>query len=207
MHARQNLNIIFPSAILFFCIITCGTAVARGQEEGYIKHFSSNEPQNVPLSFGNTIIPGERISIFNFNMKAQDFKLFAGNPDAVYDRTNRAFAYLKEGETYNYYKAHGLAFVLQENRIIRMIALSPQYRLKIPVGNPGDASSITGNYPSIAVGDSEEKIKEAFQSAAVINETDLHREYVFADRGISFLVLKKDRTIWEIRVFPGVSRP
>jgi hypothetical protein len=194
MRVRRFRNVLFAVTVLSYFLIAASIAVARGQDEGVVRHFSSNDtPAASQLSAANTILPGERIGIFNFNMTPQDFKLLAGTPDAVYDRTNRAFASLSEGETYNLYKSYGLAFVFHENRVLRMIAVSPQYRV-----------AVSGEVKSIGVGDPEAAVKQAYQAGAATRETDTHREYVFADRGISFTVLKSNGTVWEISVFKPV---
>jgi len=186
---------IFLAAAFIFLVITGGIALARGQDEGYIRHYTNQDDQSGNLSVANTIIPGERIGVFSFRMTEDDLGLLAGDPDAVYDRSTRAFSYLGTGETYRLYREAGLAFVMKDHRILRIIALSPQYRLQVPAA-AGGASGAFG------IGDSEERIKELFPANAVARDAGQNRQYLLQEKGIAFIVTKESRTIWEIHVFP-----
>jgi len=130
------------------------------------------------------IIPGLRVGDYTFNMSKDDILESLGKPKAIfYGDKKYTFDNLPE----KYYMPYGdISFLIVNDSVRGITALSPSYKFA----------------NGLRVGDSEQKIKEAFGSNFRIKEFERKDFLSYKDEGLMFEIHKQDRKVMEINVSP-----
>jgi len=149
-----------------------------------------NEPTTLaaPLdegrSTGGTIVPGERVGKYTFDMTEDDVLQKLGKPKAIFYGDQK---YTLDDLPRKYFMHFGdISFHIVNDSVKGITALSPSYKFE----------------NGVRVGDSERKIKKAFGSDFQIKETKWKDFLYYRDKGLMFEINKKDRTVMEINVSP-----
>jgi len=128
------------------------------------------------------IVPGLRVGNYTFNMTKDDILESLGKPKVIFYEDKR---YTLDNLPEEYYMPYeDISFLIVNDSVKEITALSPSYRL--PNG--------------LRVGDSEQKIKEAFGDDFHIKEFENKDFLAYYDKGLMFEINKKDRTVMEINV-------
>jgi len=130
----------------------------------------------------HTIVPGVRVGDYTFDMSKDEVLKRLGKPKAIF------FA----GETYTlnnlprrYLIFFGdISFGINDGAVTGIGVHSPLYKFTNGLG----------------VGDSEQKIKQAFGDDFHLEETEWKDFLIYEDQGLQFEIHKKNRTVMEIAV-------
>ena len=132
----------------------------------------------------NVIIPGLRVGDFTFNMKKDDILKSLGSPKAIFYGDKK---YTLDDLPEQYFMHYSdISFHIAGDKIKGITALSPYY--KFPNG--------------LGVGDSEQKIEQAFGDDFKIEKSASKDFLSYKDKGLMFEINKQDRTVMEINVSP-----
>ncbi|NIP22843.1 MAG: hypothetical protein GWN67_00800 [Phycisphaerae bacterium] len=131
----------------------------------------------------NIIIPGMRVGEYTFNMTKQDILESLGKPRAIFYGDNR---YTLDDLPEKYFMLFDdISFGIVDDSIKGIGVHSPLYKFTNGLG----------------VGDSEQKIKEAFGEDFHFKETKWKDFLTYEDHGLQFEINKKDRTVIELSIF------
>jgi beta-lactamase regulating signal transducer with metallopeptidase domain len=132
----------------------------------------------------NVIIPGMRVGDYTFNMSKDDLLKSLGEPKAIFLGDKK---YTLDNLPSKYFMHFGdISFLIVDDAIKGITAVSPYY--KFPNG--------------LGVGDSEQKIEQAFGSDFTIEKNEQKDFLSYKDEGLMFEINKQDRTVMEINVSP-----
>jgi len=132
----------------------------------------------------NIIIPGLRVGEYTFNMGKDEILKSLGKPKAIFYGDQK---YTLENLPEQYFMHFGdISFHISGDSVKEITVLSPSYKLANGLG----------------VGDSEQKIKEAFGDNFQLKVTESKDFLSYEDEGLMFEIHKKDRTVMEINVSP-----
>jgi len=135
-------------------------------------------------SVGGIIVPGQRVGQFTFDMTEDDVLEKLGEPKAIFYGDQK---YTLDNLPRKYFMHFGdVSFHIVNDSVKGITALSPDYKFA----------------NGVRVGDSEQKIKEAFGSDFHIKESKWKDFLYYRDKGLMFEINKKDRTVMEINVSP-----
>jgi len=131
-----------------------------------------------------TIVPGVRVGDYTFGISKDDLLKRLGEPKAIFYGDNK---YTLDNLPKKYFMHYGdVSFGMTGDSVTGITALSPSY--KFPNG--------------LGVGDSEKKIKQAFDDDYTVEETEWKVFLSYKDKGLVFEINKQDRTVMEINVVP-----
>ena len=130
------------------------------------------------------IVPGQRVGEYTFDMSKDDVLKKLKEPKMIFYGDQR---YSLDNLPETYYMGYdGISFRILDDSVKEITAGSPVYKFKNGLG----------------VGDSEKKIKKAFGKDFHIKESVWKDFLIYEDKGLSFEINKKDRTVMEINVLP-----
>ncbi|MBN2131706.1 MAG: M56 family metallopeptidase [Sedimentisphaerales bacterium] len=124
-----------------------------------------------------------------FQLRKDDILERFGKPEHVFYGDNR-YTLDDLPETY-FLPYEEISFCVHEDAVVGITLLSPRY--------------VFGN--GIRVGDSEEKVKQAFGPPSDFKETDFKDFLVYDQIGLSFEVNKQDRSVMEINIKQDYGDP
>jgi len=135
-----------------------------------------------------TIVPGLRVGDYTLGMSKDELLKKLGEPKSI----------IWNGESYTlnnlprscYMYFGGIAFEIFDDSVKSIVVYSPLYKFTNGLG----------------VGDSEEKIMQAFGNNFRLRETAGKAFLTYEDEGIKFEIHKKKRTVMEITVKKKISR-
>ncbi|MFH1883099.1 MAG: hypothetical protein ABIL62_10360, partial [Planctomycetota bacterium] len=141
---------------------------------------SVNDGRNI----GGIIVPGVRVGDYTFGMSEDDVLKSLGKPKAIFYGEER---YTLGNLPRKYYMHFGdVSFLIVDDSVKEITAISPYYKFDNGLG----------------VGDSEQKIKQAFGNDFHLKETKWKDFLSYEDKGLVFEINKQDRTVMEIGVSP-----
>ncbi|MHC4736735.1 MAG: M56 family metallopeptidase, partial [Planctomycetota bacterium] len=141
-------------------------------------------PLNEGRSTGGTIVPGERVGQFTFDMTEDDVLERLGKPKAIFYGDQK---YTLDNLPRKYFMHFGdVSFHIVDDSVKGITALSPDYKFT----------------NGVRVGDSEQKIKKVFGNDFHIRESKWKDFLYYRDKGLMFEINKQDRTVMEINVSP-----
>ncbi len=130
------------------------------------------------------IVPGERVGKYTFSMTKDDVLESLGKPNLVFYGEQR---YTLENLPAKYYISFDhISFRIQDDSVKEMTAISPFYRFASGLG----------------IGDSEQKVEQAFGNDFRLKETAYKDVLSYEDKGLVFEIDKHNRTVMEIGVLP-----
>ena len=130
------------------------------------------------------IVPGLRVGEYTFNMSKEDVLESRGKPKVIFYRSEK---YTLDNLPEKYYMPYDdVSFLIVNDSVKGITALSPSYKFA----------------NGVRVGDSEQKIKEAFGNDFHIREFERKDFLTYNDKGLMFEIHKQDRTVMEINVSP-----
>ncbi|MHC4647396.1 MAG: hypothetical protein ACYTBJ_18040 [Planctomycetota bacterium] len=130
----------------------------------------------------NTIIPKVGIGRYTLGMSKDDVLKHLGKPKVIFHRDEK---YTLDNLPKEYFMVYDhISFGVVDDSVEGISALSPLYKFTNGLG----------------VGDSEQKIKQAFGNNFVLKETAGKDFLTYEDEGIQFEIHKDNRTIMEISV-------
>jgi beta-lactamase regulating signal transducer with metallopeptidase domain len=133
---------------------------------------------------GGIIVPGIRVGEYTFDMTEDDVLEKLGEPKAIFYGDQK---YTLDNLPRKYFMHYGdVSFHIVNDSVKGITALSPSYKFD----------------NGVRVGDSEQKIKEAFGGDFNIKETKWKDFLYYRDKGLMFEINKQDRTVMEINVSP-----
>jgi len=144
-------------------------------------HSEPNEPNII------TIVPGLGVGDYTLGMSKDEVLKRLGEPREIFYGGE---SYTLDNLPKRYYMTFGdIAFEIEDDTVKMIVVGSPLYKFTNGLG----------------VGDSEEKIKQAFGDDFHLKErrNDI---LTYEDEGLTFEIHKKDRTVIEISVVKKISR-
>ncbi len=133
---------------------------------------------------GKIIVPGLRVGDYTFNMTKNDILESLGKPKVIFYGDNK---YTLDNLPEKYYMPYGdISFLIVDDSVKGITVLSPAYKFANGLG----------------VGDSEQKIKQAFGDGFQLKETQWRDFLSYKDKDLMFEIHKQDRTVMEINVSP-----
>lgn len=142
-------------------------------------------PQQKEHPETNTIIPKVGIGEYTLGMSKDDVLKHLGKPKVVFYRDEK---YTLENLPNEYFMVYDdISFGVINDSVEGISALSPLYKFANGLG----------------VGDSDQKIKQAFGNNFVLKETPGKDFLTYEDEGIQFEIHKDNRTVMEISVTHG----
>jgi len=130
----------------------------------------------------NTIVPGVRVGNYTFDMSKDEVLKKLGEPEAI------SGGYTLNNLPRRYIMFFGdISFGIVDDSVKEITVLGPSYQFTNGLG----------------VGDSEEKIKQAFGNDFQLKEYEWKDLLNYEDKGIRFEIHKKKRTVLEI----GINQP
>jgi len=133
------------------------------------------------------IMPGERVGEYTFDMNKDDVLKSLGEPEMIFYGEKR---YTLDNLPRTYYMSFdNVSFRILDDSVKEITAISPFYRFANGLG----------------VGDSEQKIKQAFGDDFHLKKTWKKDFLTYEGEGLVFEINKNDRTVMEINVLPVES--
>jgi serine protease AprX len=130
------------------------------------------------------IVPGVGVGEYTFGMSKNEIMKKLGEPEHIHFGGEQ---YTLDNLPRRYYMVFDdIAFCINDDSVTGITALSPSY--KFPNG--------------LGVGDSEDKIKQAFGSDFQLGEYGWKNLINYEEKGIQFEIRNKDKTVVEIDVYP-----
>ena len=128
------------------------------------------------------IVPGLRVGEYTFDMNKDDVLKSLGEPKFVFYGKQR---YSLDNLPRTYYMSFDdVSFRIHDDSVKEITVLSPLYKFA----------------NGLRVGDSEQKIKQAFGDNVQLKETEGKDYLSYEDKGLVFEIHKKNRTVMEINV-------
>jgi beta-lactamase regulating signal transducer with metallopeptidase domain len=135
-------------------------------------------------SVGGIIIPGVRVGDYTLGMSKDDVLRKLGEPETIFYEEER---YTLDNLPRSYYMSFGdISFCIHDDAVIEIGVHSPLYKFT----------------NGLSVGDSEQKIKQAFGDNFHFKESRVKDYITYKDKGLHFEIRKKNRTVLEIGVSP-----
>jgi hypothetical protein len=125
-------------------------------------------------SEANIIVPGVRVGDYKLGMSKDDVLKKLGEPKSITHRRKGYDIYFD-----------GICFNIVDNSVNEITVLSTLYKFANGLG----------------VGDSEQKIKQAFGNDFTLKETQWKDFLIFENEGLQFEIHKKNRKVMEIAVY------
>lgn len=132
----------------------------------------------------NIIVPGKHVGRYTFGMSKDDVLESLGKPKLIFYGEKR-YALGNLPKIY-YMLFDNVSFRIIDDSVKEITAISPFYRLASGLG----------------VGDSEQKIRQAFGDDFDLKKTEKKDFLTYEDEGLVFEIDKNDRTVMEINVSP-----
>jgi len=130
------------------------------------------------------IVPGVRVGGYTFDMTEDDVLESLGKPNFIFYGDKR---YTLDNLPRHYYMSFGdISFRIHNDSVKEITVLSPNYKFANGLG----------------VGDSEQKIKQAFGDDFQLKESVWKDFLAYEDKGLVFEINKQDRRVMEINVSP-----
>jgi beta-lactamase regulating signal transducer with metallopeptidase domain len=130
------------------------------------------------------IVPGVRVGGYTFDMTEDDVLESLGKPNFIFYGDKR---FTLDNLPRHYYMSFGdISFRIHNDSVKEITVLSPNYKFANGLG----------------VGDSEQKIKQAFGDDFQLKESVWKDFLAYEDKGIVFEINKQDRRVMEINVSP-----
>ena len=146
--------------------------------------------QKPTVSVGGTdirdkkIVPGLRIGEYTFGMSKDDVLESLGKPRMIFYGDEK---YTLDNLPEKYFMVFdNISFYIADGSVKGITAVSPYYKFANGLG----------------VGDSQEKIKQAFGDNFHLKETEWKDFLTYENQGLSFEINKQDRTVMEINIEP-----
>jgi hypothetical protein len=156
-----------------------------------VSPIKTSKPHKKAPGADNIIIPGLRVGEYTFNMTKDDILEKLGKPRVIFYGDKK---YTLEDLPEKYYMLFGdISFGVVDDSIEGIGVHSPHYKFTNGLG----------------VGDSEQKIKQAFGADFHFKETKGKDFLIYEDHGLQFEINKKDRTVMELSIFkkkPGLRK-
>ncbi|MGB2864172.1 MAG: hypothetical protein WBC05_12655 [Sedimentisphaerales bacterium] len=131
----------------------------------------------------NTIVLGVRVGAFTFGMSKDEVLRRLGKPKGIFFAGER---YTLNNLPRRYFMFFGdITFAMDDDSVKGITMHSPLYKFTNGLG----------------VGDSEEKIKQAFGDDFQLEEFELKALLTYEGKGLHFEIHKNDRTVMEIAVY------
>jgi len=130
------------------------------------------------------IVPGIRVGAYTFNMSKDDVLETLGKPKGIF-YSNKTYT-LDNLPTHYYMSFGDISFRIHNDSVQEITVSSPSYKLT----------------NGLRVGDSEQRIKQAFGDDFRIREFESKDFLSYKDEGLMFEIHKQDRTVMEINVRP-----
>ncbi|MHC4487969.1 MAG: PDZ domain-containing protein, partial [Planctomycetota bacterium] len=134
-----------------------------------------------------TIVPGVRVGEYTFDISKDDVLESLGKPNFIF-YGGKSYTLDNLPRTY-YMSFDDIAFRILDDSVKEITAISPSYKFASGLG----------------VGDSEQKIKQAFGEDFHLKKTWKKDFLTYEDEGLEFEINKNDRTVMEINVLPVES--
>jgi subtilisin family serine protease len=130
----------------------------------------------------HTIVPGVGIGDYALDMSKDEVLRKLGKPKSIFWGSER---YTLDNLPERYFIAYGdISFGMEDDAVTGIGVHSPLYKFANGLG----------------VGDSEQKIKQAFGDNFRLEETEWKDFLIYEDQGLQFEIHKKNRTVMEIAV-------
>jgi hypothetical protein len=150
-----------------------------------ISAISDEEAASQQASLKNTIVPGQRVGDYTFGMSKDEELRKLGEPKSIHYGGER---YTLDNLPGRYYMIFDdISFEIDNDSVKGIGVHSPLYKFTNGLG----------------VGDSEQKIKQAFGNNFRFKESQVKDYIIYEDKSLHFEIRKKDRTVMEI----GISQP
>lgn len=131
-----------------------------------------------------TIVPGEKVGEYRLGMSKDEVLEKLGKPrDIFLGREEYTLDNLPD--TY-YMTYHGLTILIVDDLVAGISVNKPSYKFD----------------NGVVVGDSEQKVLEAFGDDFQLKETEWKDFLTYKDEGLQFEINKEKRTVMEINIFP-----
>ena len=132
----------------------------------------------------NTIVPGQRVGDYTFDMTKDDVLEELGKPNVIFYGGQR---YTLDNLPKTYYMHFGdVSFRILDDSVKEIAPISPFYKFANGLG----------------VGSTEQEIKQAFGNDFHLKKTENKDFLAYDDKGLVFEIDKHDRTVMEISVLP-----
>ncbi len=130
-----------------------------------------------------TIVPGLRVGDYTLGMSKDEVLKKLGEPEAIFWGGER---YTLDNLPKRYFMSFGdISFEIYDDAVKGITAISPYYKFTNGLG----------------VGDSEQKIKQAFGDDFHLKEFKGADHLTYEDEGLMFEIHKKNRTVMEINLY------
>jgi hypothetical protein len=179
MEARYVIKQIDGLSYLFMEEWRSGDVTTGGQKAGYYV---------MKKVINNIIVPGLGIGDFGWGMSKEEVLKRIGKPDMIFYGEER---YTLNNLPRTYFMVYEglISFRILDDLVKDIAALGPRYKFSNGLG----------------VGDSEQKIKQAFGDDFHLKETDWKDYLTYENKGLMFEIDKNNRRVLEINVSPYVS--
>jgi len=138
-------------------------------------------------SKNNTIVPGVRVGDHKLGMSKDEVLKSLGKPKTIFRSGER---YTLENLPRKYIMLFDdISFGIVDDSVEGIAVLSPLYKFANGLG----------------VGDSEQKIKQAFGTSFLLKETEWKDFLIYKNEGLQFEIHKKSRTVMEISITKKIS--
>jgi hypothetical protein len=179
---KKNAFFIAAAAIVIIVFIILLNVLPRKPKSIIPEKLQESRMLEKVRSESNTIIPWERVGDYTFEMSKDDLLEKLGKPKTIFYGEER---YTLDNLPRMYYMHFGdISFYILDDSVEGITAHSPFYKFANGVG----------------VGDSEQKIKEAFGNDFHLEETEWKDFLTYTDNGLVFEIHKDNRTVMEINV-------
>ena len=148
-----------------------------------IAEAANTQKQSREHSETNTIVPGVGVGDYTLGMSKDEVLRKLGEPEEIFFARER---YTLDNLPKRYFMYFGdISFEIYENAVKGITAISPYYTFTNGLG----------------VGDSEQKIKQAFGDDFDLEEFKGADHLAYEDEGLMFEIHKKNRTVMEINLY------
>ena len=137
-----------------------------------------------PVSPKQLIVPGVGVGDFKLGMSKDEVLRKLGKPLLIYDSDGTYTLENLPTTWYRLFYGH-LSLEIHDNVVTEITALNSSYKLDHGLG----------------IGDSENEIKQAFGHEFQLRELGWRDFLTYQDKGLEFIVEKKNRTVGQISVF------
>ncbi|MHC4559586.1 MAG: S8 family serine peptidase [Planctomycetota bacterium] len=154
----------------------------------FIAGVSNTQENSREHSETNTVVPGIRVGVYTFGMSKDDVLKSLGKPKTIFHGGER---YTLENLPRKYIMLFDdISFGIVDDSVEGIAVLSPLYKFANGLG----------------VGDSEQKIKQAFGASFRFKETEWKDFLIYENEGLQFEIHKKNRTVMEFSVTKKIPR-
>ncbi len=136
----------------------------------------------------NTIVPGVRVGDYKLGMSKDEVLKRLGRPKAIFHGEEK-YTLNNLPKTY-FMRFDDISFKIVDDLVRTIVVHSPLYKFTNGLG----------------VGDSEQEFKQAFGLQFQFTEDQGKLYLTYKDKGLEFIIHKKNRTVMEIAVSQKISR-